>query len=61
MINIHRWHLDLSPLRDEVGQRLGLDSCPGGIGDPFTHQLEHPFGNPSRGITVLDDLAEREG
>jgi hypothetical protein len=29
MINYRRWCLDLSPLRDEVGQRLGLDSCPG--------------------------------
>ena len=54
-------HLDLGPFYNEISQHLGLDGRPGGIRNALTHQLECPFCDPSRGILVLDDLAEGEG
>ena len=54
-------HLDLGPLCNEISQHLGLDGRLGGIQNALTHQLESPLRDPSHGVPVLDDLAEREG
>jgi hypothetical protein len=61
MINDRQQCLDHGPLNNKVGQYLGLDGYLECVGDPFTHQLERPFGNPPRGTPVLDDLSKREG
>jgi hypothetical protein len=50
--------LALGPFRNEIAQHLGLDGYPRGICKAFSHQFECPLGGSSRGILVLDDLAE---
>jgi hypothetical protein len=32
----------------------------GGVLDVVAHELEYPFGDPSRSVAAVDDLPERE-
>jgi hypothetical protein len=52
--------MDLGPLGDEVGQGMRLDGGVGDVLDIIAHELEHPFGDASRSVTAMDDLAEWE-
>lgn len=47
----------LSPLYDEVDKSLGLDRIPGDIADIEPVELKGPFGDASRRIRIVDDLA----
>ena len=58
LVDDRRWHLDLSPLCNEISQHLRLDGHLGGIQNALTHQLECPLCDSSCGILVLDNLAE---
>ena len=61
LIDDCRWHLDLGPFCNEIGQHLGLVGHPRDIQNALTHQLECPLCDSSCGVPVLDDFIEREG
>ena len=48
---------DFSPFGDEVGQNLRLNSSPWLVSYVEREELNGPFGNPSCGFPVLDDVS----
>ena len=51
----------LDPLRDQVGEGLGLDHGAGGVGDVKGHELEPPLGDAAGGLLVFDDVPQATG
>ena len=60
MLDWIRRHLHFGPLRDEIGQYLGLDRRSWRVSNPLAHELERPLGYPTCRVLILDYLAERE-
>ena len=51
--------MDLRPFEDKVHKSLRLNSGTGDIPDVMAHEFKCPLGDPSRGVTVADDVFER--
>jgi len=49
--------MGVRPLYDEINQSLRLDGLAGRISEGLTHELDRPFGDPSCGLSTLDDLS----
>ena len=54
------WNLIFSPLSYEVDQSLRLDGCPWLEVQSESTEFNCPFGDSTRGISVMENFAERE-
>jgi hypothetical protein len=59
-LDLRRGELGVGPFRNEVRQHLGLDGLVGRVREGFSHELDRPFGDPSSGLSVLDDFTQRK-
>lgn len=50
----------LGPLSHEVSDFLGLDSVVGSVDQAKSHKLHCPFHDPTGGVSVVDNLDERQ-
>ena len=57
MGDVQSRELDFRPFGDEVDESLRLNSNAGDIPDVVAHELERPLGDPSRSVTVVDDIS----
>ena len=51
--------MDLRPFGNKIHESLRLNGGTGDIPDVVAHEFECPLGDPSRGVTVVDDVPER--
>jgi hypothetical protein len=58
MTDPSKYRVQYSWVMSEVGQGLRLDGGAGGVLDIIAHELECPFGDASRSIAAMDNLAE---
>ena len=54
------WNLIFSPFSYEVDQSLGFDSCPWLEVQGESSEFNCPFGDSTRGISVVENFAEQE-
>ena len=60
-LNLSGWQLGICPFSHEISQDLRLDRFSRRKGQGFPHKLDSPLGYPSRGLPVMDYLAQGEG
>jgi hypothetical protein len=58
--NLQRGQLRIRPLGNEIRQDLGLDHLERCVGERLSHEFHGPFGDPTRGVRVSDDLPKQE-